>query len=232
MKKTLILILVGTLLGSTVAFAAVKMFSDVPSNTWYSEAVTNLANKGIITGYPDGTFGPTKNVNRAELAVILDRFIEYVETGSVSSIPSSSKIAFDSCGTLNEYKNKSWYSSFQTKYKTVENIEYGYPNGEPQEFQYTTGNPSGGDGCLALDGSIFIFIPPVEPDVCRHIYKYNIANSALTEATGPYYCAAEFGSRISDYVQFSGQLSGEGYIKYSGKYYFNENKVKEVSTSS
>lgn len=232
MKKTFALIFTGILLGSTVAFAAVKMFSDVPSNTWYSDAVGRLAEKGIIAGYPDGTFGPTKNVNRAELAVMFDRLIEYVETGEVSSTSSSNEIAFDSCGTLSKYENASWYSAFQTKYETIENIEYGWPNGEPQEFQYTTGNPSGGDGCLALDKSIFIFIPPVEPDVCRHIYKYDIANSALTEATGPYYCAVEFGSRVNEYVQFSGKLCGESCTEYSGKYYFNEDKVKEVSTSS
>lgn len=227
MKKTFALIFTGVLLGSTVAFAAVKLFSDVPSNTWYSEAVASLADKGIIAGYPDGTFGPTKNVNRAELAVMLDRLIEYIETGGVAT--STSEIAFDSCGTLSEYSNKSWYSSFQTKYKTVENITYTI--GEPTEFQYSI-TPSGGDGCLSLDESTFIFIPPVEPDVCRHIYKYNIANSALTVATGPYYCAVEFGSRVGDYIQFSGQQTGESCLKYSGKYYFKEDTVKGVSESS
>jgi len=84
MKKTLTLILVGALLGSTVAFAASKFFSDVPSNAWYSDAVASLSEKGIINGYPDGTFGPTNNVNRAELAVIIDRLIEYMETGEIS----------------------------------------------------------------------------------------------------------------------------------------------------
>lgn len=227
MKKTLTLILVGVLLGSTVVFAAVKMFSDVPSNAWYTDAVENLTEKGIIEGYPDGTYGPTNNVNRAELAVMLDRLIEYIETGEVAS--SLDEVAFDSCSTLNNYENESWYNAFQTKYETVENITY--TTGEPTEFQYSI-TPSGGDGCLALDESLFIFIPPVEPDVCRHIYKYNIANSALTVATGPYYCAVEFGSRIGDYVQFSGQQSGESCLQYSGKYYFNEDQVKEVSESS
>ncbi|MFC1655538.1 S-layer homology domain-containing protein [Patescibacteria group bacterium] len=85
MKKTLMLILVGALLGSTVAFAASKFFSDVPADTWYSEAVASLSDKGIIEGYEDGTFGPTNNVNRAELAVMLDRLIDYMETSEVTS---------------------------------------------------------------------------------------------------------------------------------------------------
>ena|GEM_PF-2837348 len=80
MKKTLTLILVGAILGSTVAFAATKYFSDVPVGLWYSDEIASLSEKGIITGYSDGTFGPTKNVSRAELAVMLDRLIDYIET--------------------------------------------------------------------------------------------------------------------------------------------------------
>lgn len=85
MKKAVTLILVGVLLGSTAAFAASKIFSDVPSDAWYADAVNSLSEKGIVEGYPNGTFGPTKNVNRAELAVMLDRLIKYMETGEVSS---------------------------------------------------------------------------------------------------------------------------------------------------
>jgi hypothetical protein len=83
MKKTLSLIVVGVLLGSAVTFAATEVFSDVPENAWYSSSVNNLSEKGIIQGYSDGTFGPTNNVNRAELAVMLDRVLQYVDTGSV-----------------------------------------------------------------------------------------------------------------------------------------------------
>ena len=80
MKKTLTLILVGAMLGSTVAFAASKIFSDVPTNTWYTDAVNSLSEKGIIDGYPDNAFAPNSNVDRAELAVTLDRLIKYIET--------------------------------------------------------------------------------------------------------------------------------------------------------
>lgn len=38
------------------------------------EAANNLHTSGIIGGYPDGSFGASNNVNRAELAVMLDRF--------------------------------------------------------------------------------------------------------------------------------------------------------------
>ena len=82
MKKTISLVVLGVLAGfiSTV-FALSTLFSDVPANSWYSSAVSSLAEKGIIKGYEDNTFRPENNVNRAELAVRLDRLINYIEGG-------------------------------------------------------------------------------------------------------------------------------------------------------
>lgn len=46
-------------------------YSDVSSNAFYAKAVNELASKGIIGGYSDGTFQPNKLVTRAEAAKIL-----------------------------------------------------------------------------------------------------------------------------------------------------------------
>lgn len=43
------------------------LFEDVPSTHASYTAVTKLAERGIISGYPDGTFKPEKTVTRAEL---------------------------------------------------------------------------------------------------------------------------------------------------------------------
>ena len=60
------------LLSQTTAFAqAQKSFSDVSSNHPAYEAVEYLKSKGIIGGYPDGTFKPEKKVNRAEAVTII-----------------------------------------------------------------------------------------------------------------------------------------------------------------
>ncbi len=48
-------------------------FSDVDPNSTLGKAVTDLAMFGIITGYPDGTFGPEGNITRAEFATICVR---------------------------------------------------------------------------------------------------------------------------------------------------------------
>ncbi len=43
------------------------------------EAVRRAAVTGIINGYPDGTFGPEKDVTRAEVAVMIDRVLKVAE---------------------------------------------------------------------------------------------------------------------------------------------------------
>ena len=106
MKKILTGFLIGSLFGTSVTFASTHFFTDIPANVWFSSAVESLSNKGIISGYPNGTFGPTNNVNRAELAVILDRLLEYVETGQVSSQGSDSYT----------YTNREW--KYQVNYPT------------------------------------------------------------------------------------------------------------------
>ncbi len=47
------------------------IFSDVTSDTMYSEAITYLKDNNIVQGYPDGTFAPDSNINRAEFTKIL-----------------------------------------------------------------------------------------------------------------------------------------------------------------
>jgi|GEM_PF-3233010 len=49
------------------------IFTDVQSDTWYSNPIGFLAMTGIISGYPNGTFKPDNNITRAELATILSK---------------------------------------------------------------------------------------------------------------------------------------------------------------
>ena len=53
----------------TLAFSADSL-KDV-EGTEYQEAVNGLAEKGVIEGYPDGTFRPESTITRAEACVIV-----------------------------------------------------------------------------------------------------------------------------------------------------------------
>lgn len=46
-------------------------FSDVSNKAWYTDAVYWAANKGIVSGYGNGKFGPNDAITREQLAVML-----------------------------------------------------------------------------------------------------------------------------------------------------------------
>ena len=48
-------------------------FPDVRSGDWYSDAVKYNFERGYITGYSNGTFGPANNIQRQDFALILAR---------------------------------------------------------------------------------------------------------------------------------------------------------------
>jgi len=54
-------------------------FVDVPLNHWAYDSVQSLAAKGVIVGYPDGTFGGGKTMTRYEFAEAVAKALAYVE---------------------------------------------------------------------------------------------------------------------------------------------------------
>lgn len=52
-------------------------FEDVAQGSWYEDAVYWAAEKGIVTGYGNGSFGPDDNITREQLAVMLYRYAQY-----------------------------------------------------------------------------------------------------------------------------------------------------------
>lgn len=53
-------------------------FSDTPDSAWYYNQLGYMQQYGIVRGYPDGTFKPDAPISRAEFAVIVSRFMAYV----------------------------------------------------------------------------------------------------------------------------------------------------------
>ena len=58
---------------SEIESQSVLEFPDCNPNEWYASAVTYVSDKGLITGYNDGTFGPYDNITRGQLVTILWR---------------------------------------------------------------------------------------------------------------------------------------------------------------
>lgn len=55
-------------------FKSANNFKDVNADRWSNNAISTMAEMGIVTGYVDGTFRPSNNITRAEFATIAARF--------------------------------------------------------------------------------------------------------------------------------------------------------------
>ncbi|MEI6916308.1 MAG: S-layer homology domain-containing protein, partial [Armatimonadota bacterium] len=73
MKKAII----GSLTAAVLVMAAPSFaqgpFADVPVDHWSYEAVSQLQEKGVVIGYPDGTFSGKRAMTRYEFALALSR---------------------------------------------------------------------------------------------------------------------------------------------------------------
>ena len=58
---------------------AAPLFPDVPDNHWAKDAVAALAAKGLVEGYPDGTFKGDRAATRWETAMIVARLLAKME---------------------------------------------------------------------------------------------------------------------------------------------------------
>lgn len=56
-------------------------YTDVVETRWSNKAISTLSNIGILTGFPDGSFGPAQTITRAQFATIVYRFYNVKYSG-------------------------------------------------------------------------------------------------------------------------------------------------------
>jgi len=78
-NKTVLLLAVAAGLAAARPGSAQSALSDVPAQHWASGAVKELQLRGILTGYPDGTFGGKRAVTRYEFALAGQRVLKDVQ---------------------------------------------------------------------------------------------------------------------------------------------------------
>lgn len=66
-------------LEASPAVSAENPFTDVADGAWYTDPIIWAASNSIVDGYGDGIFGPTNEITREQLAVILYRYAKYKE---------------------------------------------------------------------------------------------------------------------------------------------------------
>ena len=83
--------------------AGSSQFTDVADGKWYSNAITWAAEKGYVSGYGNGIFGPTDNITREQFVAILYKYAKDHDY-NMSSLES-----------LNSYADSDQISSYAVK---------------------------------------------------------------------------------------------------------------------
>jgi uncharacterized surface protein with fasciclin (FAS1) repeats len=79
---------------TTPSGTAASSFSDVTQDYWASPFIQALAQRGVIAGFPDGTFKPQQAVTRAEFAAMIQKAFNQnaqrqLPAGGFSDVPAS-----------------------------------------------------------------------------------------------------------------------------------------------
>lgn len=73
-SKSIIFVVLLSILTSSIAVFGYAQFSDVKSGAYYEDAVYTMSSLGVIKGYDNGQFGPDDFVTRGQVATMLNRY--------------------------------------------------------------------------------------------------------------------------------------------------------------
>lgn len=99
-------------LGMLPVFAATAPSTDLQGH-WAGSVVSDWMNKGMISGYPDGSFRPEASMTRAEFMVIVNKAYNFTSEKDIN---------------FSDVKSSDWYYSIVKKASAAGYIS-GYPNG-------------------------------------------------------------------------------------------------------
>lgn len=79
MKKVALFVIAALVFSIFAPRAQAQPFADVPTDIFAFDAVAELAAKGLIEGYPDGTFKGDRAMTRYEMAMVVARLLARIE---------------------------------------------------------------------------------------------------------------------------------------------------------
>jgi hypothetical protein len=86
--KQLAVVFAAILTLALVAPAMAQPFADVPTDHWAYDAIAELAAKGLIEGYPDGSFKGDRAMTRYEMAMVVARLLARIEAIKIPPLPT------------------------------------------------------------------------------------------------------------------------------------------------
>ncbi len=122
-RKVLALIMSCMMLVSMAVSAAT--YSDVPETHDRYEAINMLSSLDIITGYPDGTFQPDKEVTRAEMAALITRMFKLDSTAVTEPPFSDVEVDYWAAANIVAAKNMNIINGFPDgTFRPQDNVTY------------------------------------------------------------------------------------------------------------
>jgi peptidoglycan/xylan/chitin deacetylase (PgdA/CDA1 family) len=71
-----------------------SVFTDVSPKDWYADDISKAVAQGYLTGFPDKTAGPDKNITRQEVVTILARILKLkINNSAITKYADDSKLA-------------------------------------------------------------------------------------------------------------------------------------------
>jgi hypothetical protein len=65
--------IIRALFGEDFSYSSTQHFTDIPDTHWAFKYIQKMYDEGITTGYSDGTYRPSQNVSRAQMATFIAR---------------------------------------------------------------------------------------------------------------------------------------------------------------
>lgn len=127
-----------------------KMFSDVPSDHWAYQDIQYLAERGIITGMPGGTFKGDQALTRYDAATLVARAIRYLQNNSGSTNQQDLSTLEDLVYKLSERVDSSTQTTSNLQSK-VNNLQ-----AQVQELRASSSGPENYDQLVQRSQNNFI----------------------------------------------------------------------------
>ena len=141
-----------------------RMFNDVARDFWAYQAILDLTNRGILSGYSDNTFKPGKNVTRSEFATMLTKTLNLKAT--------------DNAQTFADVPPSSW------DYAVVEaakNYLTGYQTSNGTMYFYGSRNAVREDMAVALVKALNLAVESDNGQLQQLFSDYNLINVNLRD---------------------------------------------------
>jgi hypothetical protein len=162
--------------------ASIVIFSDVGCDHWASADMAACYYAGIVSGYPDGTYGPAVPITRDQMAVYICRAL----VGGDESVPTGPHVA-----SFSDVSLEHWAFPY-VEYAVARQVVQGYPDGEykptvqldrGQMAVFLARAMAGSDAAVPDHGG-----PPSFPDVDTGFWAHrHIEYIAAEEVAGGYY---------------------------------------------